>query len=102
VTHLAQRFGFNLADALACEFVALAQFLQSVRVTVYQPEPHFHNLAFAFIECAQNTIQILLQEAGARLDRRVLRRRILDEITEAGVIAVAERTAGCRELISGS
>ena len=91
MTHFAQRFGFNLADALACEFVVLAQFFQGAPVTVHQPEPHFHNPAFAFIEGAQNMIQILLQEAGARRDRRILRRLILDEITKAGVIAVADR-----------
>jgi hypothetical protein len=41
VPQLAQGLGFDLADALACDLVLLAQFFQRSAITVYKPETNY-------------------------------------------------------------
>jgi hypothetical protein len=47
MAHLAQRFGLDLADALACDAKLTAYFLESPAVAIHEAEPLLKNLPFA-------------------------------------------------------
>ena len=54
MAQFAQRFGFDLADALARDREVLADFFQGVLAAVLQAETHFDDLLFARAEGLEN------------------------------------------------
>src|SRR5262249_29896003 len=91
VPHFAQRLGFDLTNSLARHSKLLADFLEGARVAVPKAEPQLEHLAFAFGKAAQDITQLILQQAEAGHLGWTFGRFILDEIAEAGVLAVAYR-----------
>src|SRR5262249_53415291 len=81
--HLAQRLGFNLADAFARDAELFADFLERARIAVTQTEAQFQHLALALSETAQHIAQFVLQQTETRHVRRIFRGLIFDEIAEA-------------------
>src|SRR5689334_5429243 len=61
VPQLAERFGFDLTDALACDGEALADFLERVFAAVAHAEPHLDDLLFAWCERLQHRLGLFLQ-----------------------------------------
>src|SRR5712664_4816006 len=61
VTQLAERLGFDLADALASEGERLSHFFERVLPAVFQPEAHLDDLFLARGERLQYGRGLLLQ-----------------------------------------
>ncbi len=61
VAQLAQRLGFDLADALARDLEALAYFFQRVLGAVFEAETHLDDTLFARGEGAENLRGVLLE-----------------------------------------
>ena len=61
MAHLAEGFGFDLADALAGDFELPAHFLQRAGITVTQPKAQFQHLPFPFRQAAQDIAQFVLE-----------------------------------------
>src|SRR5712664_3285208 len=61
VTQLAERLGFDLADALAGEGERLSHFFERVLPAVFQPEAHLDDLFLARGERLQYCRGLLLQ-----------------------------------------
>ncbi len=53
MAQFAQRFGFDLADALAGDGEVLAHFFERVLAAILQAKPHFDDLFFARAESLQ-------------------------------------------------
>src|SRR5687768_6936981 len=91
MAELAQRFRLNLADALARDFVLLANLFERAFVTVHQPETHLDDAPIALSETRQHVVHLVLQQAVARHLGRILSSLVLDEVAEVGVTIVAHR-----------
>src|SRR5260370_1446665 len=100
VTQLAQRFGLDLANALAGDVVHLADFFESALVTIHQSETHFENAPLAFSEARQHVAQLFLEQAIAGYIRRIFRRLVLDEIANADVAIITNRRVKRDRLLS--
>ena len=61
VTELAQGLGFDLADALAGDLEALADFFQGVLGAVFEAEAHLDDALFARGQSAQDLRGVLLE-----------------------------------------
>src|SRR5579859_1397598 len=83
VTQFPQRLYFNLADAFTRYLEVLSYFFQRMLRPIFQPESHFDDALFPWVECAQHVGSLLLQiHADHGLSRRNAG-RVLNEI--AGV-----------------
>ncbi len=71
VTQLAEGLCFDLADALACDLEALADFFQGVLGAVFETETHLDDALFARGESAEDLRGVLLEvDADDGLRRR--------------------------------
>src|SRR5271170_2713135 len=61
MTQLAQRFGFDLADAFASDCERLAYFFQGVLAAVFQSEAHLDDFFFAWRQRAQHLRSLVFQ-----------------------------------------
>src|SRR4051794_34249402 len=87
---LAERLGFDLPDALACDREALAHFFERVLAAVADPEAHLDDLLFARRERLQHGLGLL---AEIQVDHRVRGRNdvsVLDEIAKMRVFLFAD------------
>src|SRR5262245_10203367 len=91
MAHFAKRLGFDLPDALARDADLVAEFLERARVAVHQTETLLQNFALALGETAEHIAEFVLQQTEARDFGRALSGLVLDEIAEAGFLAVADR-----------
>src|SRR4051794_12193259 len=91
VLELAQRLGFDLADALACHVELLADLFQRVVGVHADAEAHPQHALLARGQAGQDPGGRLAQ---VRLDRGIQRddrRLVLDEVAEVAVLLVADR-----------
>src|SRR5271168_4324779 len=82
MTQLAQRFGFDLADALARYRKNLAYFFERVFIAIVQTKTHLDDSLFAWSERPQHRGNLILQiefDSGVRGRQD---RLILDEIPQ--------------------
>ena len=71
MAELAERLGFDLADALAGDREVLAHFLEGVLAAVGEPEAEAQHLFLAGRQRVEHPVGLLAQgEADDRLDRR--------------------------------
>ena len=90
VTQLAESLGFDLADALACDLEALADFFQGVLGAVFETETHLDDALFARGERAENLRGVLLEvDADDGLGGRD-GLTILNEIAEVRIFLFAD------------
>src|SRR5690242_18235577 len=89
VTHFAEGFGFDLADAFAGDAKLFTDFFEGARVAVTKAEAEFENFPFAFGEAGEYVGELVFKEAEAGDFGRAFGGFILDEISEAGLVAVA-------------
>src|SRR5690349_13225806 len=90
VTHLAEGFGFDLANAFAGDAELFADFFQRARVAVAETEAQFEDFAFAFGEAAEDVGQFVFEQAEAGDFGRTLGGFVFDEIAKAGFVAIAD------------
>ena len=102
VTHLAQRLGFDLADALAGDPELPAHFLQRAAVAVDQAEAQFQHLALALGQGLEHVADLVLQQRDSGHVGGIFRGLVLDEIAEIGVLAVADRRLQVRSAAAPS
>src|ERR1700686_693013 len=76
---LAQRFGFNLTDALAGDGEALADLFERVLAAVPDTEPHLDHLLFARRERLEDGLGLLFE---IQVDHRFGRRHDLTVLDE--------------------
>ncbi len=88
---LAQRLGFDLADALARDVELLAHFFQRVVGAHLDAEAHAQHLGFARGQAVEDVLDHVAQ-AGlhGRFDRRGVV-AVLDEVAQVAVVVVANR-----------
>src|SRR5208282_659529 len=91
VTQLAQRLGFNLANALACDLEALAHFFECVLRTIFETEAHLDDALFARRESAQDLRGVFLQVHADHGFGRRYGLAVFDEVTEVRVFFFANR-----------
>src|ERR1044071_4083170 len=91
VTHLAQRFCFNLPNAFARHSKLFSDFLQGSWGSIAQAETQFQYLAFPFRKTAKNISELILEKAETRNFGRVFDRFVFNEIPKTGFIAVPDR-----------
>ena len=91
MAHFAEGFGFDLADTFAGHFELAADFLQSARVAVDQAEALFEDAALAIGETFEHVFDFVLEQDDRGAVGRVFGRFVLDEVSEARVVAVADR-----------
>src|SRR5512140_2007322 len=85
VPQLAQRLGFDLANALPGDGKALSDFFQRMLAPVAEPEPHLDDLLLPRGECLEDRLRLLFEIDvydcfGRRNDAAVL-----DEVAEVAV-----------------
>src|ERR1700691_3268027 len=85
MTQLAQRLGFDLADALAGYLEALADFFQRVLGAVFQAETHLDDTLFARSKRTQNLRRVLLEVDADDGFRRRYGLAIFNEVTEVRI-----------------
>ena len=91
VAQLAQGLGFDLADALAGDLEALADFFEGVLGAVFEAEAHLDDALFARRERAQNLRGVLLEvDADDRLGGRN-RLAVFNEVAEVRIFLFANR-----------
>src|SRR5262245_24070048 len=91
MAELAQRFGLDLPDPLACDREVLAHLLEGVLTAVGQPEAEAQHLLLARRERVQHLVGLLAErEPDHALDRGpdLL---VLDEVAEVAVLLLADR-----------
>ena len=91
VTHLAERFGLDLADALARDAKLPAYFLERAAVAVDQAETLFEHLALSIGQGLENVFDLLLEQRDRGHVARIFRAFVLDEIAEIRFLALADR-----------
>src|ERR1700734_3718282 len=87
---LAQRFGFDLADAFAGDGERLPDFFQSVLAAVFEAEAHLDYFFFARSQRAQDLSGLVLE---VHVDHRFRRRNdgaVLDEVAEMRIFLFAD------------
>src|SRR5579863_7436553 len=87
---LAQRFGFDLADAFAGYGEALPDFFQGVLAAVFEAETHFDYFFFARGQRAQDLSSLVLE---VHVDHRFRRRdygAVFDEVAEMRIFLFAD------------
>jgi hypothetical protein len=90
VTQLAQRLGFDLADALAGDLEALADLFQRVLAAVLEAEAHLDDALFSRGQCAQHLRRVLLQvDRDHRVGGRD-RHAVFDEVAKVRVFLFAD------------
>src|ERR1700722_17394522 len=88
---LAQRLGFDLANAFARDRKRLPDFFQSMLAAIFQPEAHLDDFLFARRQRAQDLAGLVLQ---VHVDHRLGRRNyaaILDEVAQMRIFLFANR-----------
>ncbi len=90
VAHFAEGFGFDLTDALAGDFELASDFLEGAAVAIDEAEALFQDGAFAFGEGIEDIFDFVLEENDGRLVGGVFGGFVLDEVSEAGVLAVSD------------
>src|SRR5208283_4709914 len=89
MAQLSQRFGFDLADAFASYCERLADFLQRVLRTVFEPEAHLDDLLLARRQRAQHLRSLVFE---VDVDYRFGRRNysaVFDEVAEVRIFFFA-------------
>src|SRR5829696_1666328 len=59
VSHFAQGFGFDLANAFARDLELLANFFEGAGITVPEAEAKFQHFALAFAQAAKDIAQLI-------------------------------------------
>src|SRR6478752_7158709 len=90
VAHLAERFGLDLTDALAGDLELLADLLERAAVAVHEAEAQRKHAALALGERVEDVDDLFTEERERRHVVRVLGGLVLDEVAEAGVVAVTD------------
>src|SRR5262245_10560128 len=88
---LAQRFGFNLPDALAGYGKLLSYFFESVIGLFPNSEPHSQHLLLARRECGKDLARLLLKIQIGHSFRRRHDTLVFDEISQMAVLLLADR-----------
>ena len=88
MTHLAQGLGLDLTDTLTGDLELFAHLLESAGVSINKSEALFKNLTLALGEGVENILDLLLEENDGGHVGGIFSRLVLDEVTEAGVVAV--------------
>src|SRR5690349_12252846 len=91
VAELAQRLGFDLADALAGDREVLADLLERVLAAVADAEPHLDHLLLARRQRLEHRLGLLLE---VEIDHRVRRRHhlaVFDEVAKMRILLLADR-----------
>ena len=65
MTHFAEGFGFDLADAFAGDAELFADFFQSARVAIAEAESQFENFSFAFGKAAEDVGELVFEKTEA-------------------------------------
>ena len=91
MAQLAQRLGFDLADALARDVELFAHFLERVRLAVDQAEAHAEHLLLAGRERFEHLFELFAQEGIAGLFGGLRGVVVLNEVAEVAVILLADR-----------
>src|SRR5437660_902874 len=88
---LLQRVVLDLTDALARHAERAADLLERARRYPEQPEAQLDHLTLAFGQGGQRVIDVLAPQRQRRRVERRLRRLVLDEVTELGLLFFADR-----------
>src|SRR4051812_32932014 len=88
----AQRFAFDLADALTSEAELLADFLQRVLPPVLEAEAQAQDTRLTRRERAKHLFDLLAEEVLIRALRWRWRRIVFDKAAEFAVLFLADRT----------
>ena len=91
MSHFPQRLRLDLPDAFARDAKLLPDFFERARIAVADAKAQFQHLSFAFRQAAQHIAHAIFQQTETRHVQRIVRRLVLDKITEARVIAIAHR-----------
>ena len=86
MAELAQRLGFDLADALARHIEFLADLFERMRLSVDQTEAHAKHLLFARGKRREHFFKLLAQQRIRRLFRRLRGFVVLNEIAQMAVL----------------
>ena len=89
VPHFAERFGFDLPDALARDPELAADFFERPRVAIAEAETQLQYPSFALGQAAQHVAQFGPEQAETRHVERAFGGLVLDEIAEVCVLAIA-------------
>ena len=90
MAHFSERLCFDLSDALAGDLELTAYFFKRAAVAIHQAKALFKNLSFAFGQRVEDILDLILEQNDRRLVGRIFSSLVLDEITEAGVVGVAD------------
>src|SRR5262249_5933104 len=91
VLQLPDRLGLDLPDALARHLEDAAHLFEGVGVSGADAVAQLDDLALAERQRLQNRLDLLLPHRVRRRRDRALRRLVLDEVPEVGVVALADR-----------
>ena len=104
---LANRFGFDLTNALASHFENVAHFFERITVTIAKSITQLDDLTFAITKSFQYVIDAIAKHFLPRADRWAFRGPIRQQVAELAVLAVsnwsiqADRIAAHRQHSAG-
>ena len=102
MAHLAQRFGFDLADAFAGDLKLAAHFFERAAVAIHQAKALFEHLTFAFGESVQHVLDLILKQDDSRHVGGIFGALILDEIAETRVVRCRRRATAAKSAAAPS
>ncbi len=100
MAHFAKRFGFDLTNAFACYVKLAADLLEGSGIAIGQSKAKREHFLFADGERFKHITDFFAQEAESGHFGGVFSGFIFDEVSEAGVVAVADRCLKGNGLLS--
>src|SRR5271169_3111255 len=90
MAHLAQRFGFDLTDALASDFKADSDLFQRLWLPVEKSKALDEHGSFAIRKGRENFAHLVFQDRIARRFRWGFDRCVFEEVAELALAAIAD------------
>src|SRR5665648_223765 len=91
MAQFAERLALDLPDPLASHAELATHFLEGAGMAVVEAEPELYHFALALREAVEHLAELLLQHRERCSLGRYDGLRVLDEVTELGVLFLADR-----------